>query len=102
VYDALKAILVNDLQVRADDITPTASCVEVGLDSLTVIELASALRTRLSIEIHEYELQELATVGEVVRLMEGRRTAADAEPAEPRHPLESSCQRHDCVRPSMT
>jgi acyl carrier protein len=84
MYHALKAILVDDLHVRAEDVTPTASCVEVGLDSLTVVELSGVLSSKLGITVQDYELLELATVGDVARLMEERRPAADAEPAEPR------------------
>jgi acyl carrier protein len=84
VYNVLKSILVDNLQMRAEDITPTASCVEVGLDSLTVVELSSVLGSRLDIEIHDYELLELATVGDIARLMEERRFAAANGPADTR------------------
>lgn len=81
MYNVLKTILVDDLQMRAEDITPTASCIEVGLDSLTVVELSSLLGSRLDIEIRDYELLELATVGDIARLMEERRFAAVDGPA---------------------
>lgn len=74
MYQTLKSILVNDLQMRAEDITPTATCVDVGLDSLAVMELSSTLVSRLGIQIDAYELLELATVGDVARLMEERCT----------------------------
>jgi acyl carrier protein len=74
VYEVLKTILVDDLQVQADDITPASSCVDVGLDSLTMVELASVASNRLGIEIHDYELRELATVGDIARLMGERGT----------------------------
>lgn len=83
MYNLLKTILVDSLQMRAEDITPTASCIEVGLDSLTVAELSSLLISRFDIEICDYELLELATVGDVARLMEERRFAA-ASPADTR------------------
>lgn len=79
MYEVLKGILVNDLHLRTEDLTPTAGCSEVGLDSLTVLELSEALSGRLGIEIQDYELLELATIGDVVRLME-ERLAATAEP----------------------
>ncbi|GEM_PF-1878726 len=84
MYDVLKNILVDDLQTRAEDITPAATCVEVGLDSLTVLELSSALSSKLGIEIHDYELLELATVADIARLMAERHYAAAGRPAEPR------------------
>jgi acyl carrier protein len=84
VFDVLKSILVDDLQIRADDITSAVNCTEAGLDSLTVTELSSLLRSRLGIEIHDYELLELGTVGDIANLMEQRCLAAAGDPAEPR------------------
>jgi acyl carrier protein len=40
-----------------------ATCAEVGLDPLAVMELSSALMSRLGIQIQACELQELSTVG---------------------------------------
>ena len=82
MYEVLKRILVDDLYLRTEDITPAAGCAEVGLDSLTAAELSSVLSDRLGIEIHDYELLELATVGDVARLMEQRRLAEPVDPAE--------------------
>lgn len=81
MYEVLKRILVDDLFLRMEDVTPAAGCVEVGLDSLTAVELSSVLSSRLGIEIHDYELLELATVGDIARLMEERRPAESAEAA---------------------
>jgi acyl carrier protein len=81
VYEVLKTILVDELQVSAEDITPTASCVEVGLDSLSMVELASVASSRLGIKIYDYELMELATVGDIARLMSERGVATASEAA---------------------
>ena len=83
MFNVLKSVLVEELQAREEDITPAASCVEVGLDSLTAAELSVVLRGRLGIVICDYELLELATVGDIARLMEERRFAAGG-PADPR------------------
>jgi acyl carrier protein len=86
VFEVLKRILVDDLQMRAQDISPAVSCAEVGVDSLAVAELASVLTSRLNIEIHDYELLELRTVGDIADLVQERCSAAaeEREPAEPR------------------
>ncbi|MFD4371335.1 acyl carrier protein [Streptomyces sp. NPDC058486] len=73
MYDALKDILVGDLHVREEDVTPTATREEVGLDSLAVLELATALHERLGIEVHDYELLDADTLADVARLMAERR-----------------------------
>jgi len=72
LYEILKGILVDDLQARADDLSPTTSCTAAGLDSLTVVELSGILNSKLGIEIHDYELLELDTVGDIALLIEER------------------------------
>lgn len=72
MYEDLKGILVEDLQVRAEDVDPAATREQVGLDSLAVLELASVLGDRFGIEIHDYELIEAGTVGEIARLVGDR------------------------------
>ncbi|MFC7534635.1 acyl carrier protein [Actinoplanes sp. GCM10030250] len=76
MFDVLKRILVDDLQIRAEDITPAVKRTEVGIDSLAVTELATVLNSRLGIEIHDYELLELRTVGDIADLMDERCSAA--------------------------
>ncbi|MGY3677851.1 acyl carrier protein [Streptomyces sp. TE33382] len=73
VYDVLKDILVGELHVREEDVVPTATREEVGLDSLAVQELATALNERLGIEVHDYELLDAGTLADVARLMAQRR-----------------------------
>ncbi|BCJ69317.1 acyl carrier protein [Polymorphospora rubra] len=76
MYEVLKAILVEDLHMRAEDVRPTASRAEVGLDSLAAVELAAALNSRLGIAVQDYEVLEAVTVADVVRLMEQRRSGS--------------------------
>jgi acyl carrier protein len=83
VFEVLKEILIDDFEMRAGDIVPAASRAEVGLDSLAAVGLSSVLDSRLGIQIHDYELLELATVGDVARLMEERLIAARAGSVEP-------------------
>jgi acyl carrier protein len=73
MYDVLRGILVDDLQMKAEDVSPTAGREEVGLDSLVAVELSALLRGRLGIEIDDYELMDADTVADVARLMEQRR-----------------------------
>jgi acyl carrier protein len=72
VFEQLRTILIDDLQVRAEDITPTARRAEVGLDSLAVVELSSVIGQRLGIQVADYELLELATVGDIATLLKRR------------------------------
>ncbi|WP_247683040.1 acyl carrier protein [Micromonospora sp. D93] len=72
MFDQLKAILVEDLQMRTEDVVATADRVEVGLDSLAVVELSDLLSKRLDIHVSDYELLELATVGDIAELVAER------------------------------
>ncbi|SCF29127.1 acyl carrier protein [Micromonospora matsumotoense] len=72
MFDQLKAILVEDLQMRTEDVVATADRAEVGLDSLTVVELSALLSQRLDIQVSDYELLELATVGDIADLVAER------------------------------
>lgn len=58
--------------MRTEDVVATADRAEVGLDSLAVVELSALLSKRLDIEISDYELLELATVGDIADLVAER------------------------------
>ncbi|MFI7079634.1 acyl carrier protein [Micromonospora sp. NPDC049903] len=72
MFDELKTILVEDLQMRTEDVVATADRIEVGLDSLAVVELSDLLSRRLDIHVSDYELLELATVGDIAELVAER------------------------------
>lgn len=74
MYDILRDILVESLQVRAEDVQPTATREEIGLDSLAVLELAILLTERLGVQVHDYELLDAVTVNDVAHLVAERRS----------------------------
>ncbi len=69
MYEQLKSILVDDLQLKADKIRPETTLEETGLDSLGVVELSLVLGKRFGIEISDDELLEAATVAGVADLL---------------------------------
>lgn len=75
MYETLKTILVDDLQLMEADIRPDARHEEVGLDSLAFVELSLALSKRLDLEISDDELLDTATVADIADLI-SRRTSA--------------------------
>jgi acyl carrier protein len=77
VFEVLRDILIEELQISAEAITPTATRTEVGLDSVAVLELAAVLNSRLGIEVHDYELLDAVTVADVAELVEERSAALD-------------------------
>ena len=74
MYDLLKTIMIEDLQLDTAGVYPGASREDAGLDSLAVVELSMVLSERHGIPITDDELLELATVAEIAQLMEQRTT----------------------------
>lgn len=76
MYELLRGVLIESLQLRAEDVQPTATREEIGLDSLAVLELAALLNERFGIQVHDYELLDAVTVADVAQLVAERRSGA--------------------------
>lgn len=76
MYDLLKTIMIENLQLDADSVYPGASREDAGLDSLAVVELSMVLSQRLGVDITDDELLELKTVADIAQLMEQRSAGA--------------------------
>jgi acyl carrier protein len=72
MYELLKTIMIEDLQLDANAVSPDASREDAGLDSLAMVDLSVALSRRLGIDISDDQLFELKTVADIARLMEQR------------------------------
>ena len=69
--DRIKKILVDQLGVNADQITPEAKFIEdLGADSLDTVELVMALEEEFGNEIPDEEAEKLTTVGDVIQYIE--------------------------------
>jgi acyl carrier protein len=76
MFDTLKEILVHKLKVSPEQVVPEATKEDVELDSLAVVELSLVLDKEFSIVISDDELLEVATIGDMARLMEERSAKA--------------------------
>jgi acyl carrier protein len=72
VYELLKTIMIEDLQLDASAVTPDANREDAGLDSLAMVDLSVALSRRLGVDIPDDELLELKTVAEIAQLLQRR------------------------------
>ncbi|MBM3878620.1 MAG: acyl carrier protein [Verrucomicrobia bacterium] len=71
VEQRVKAIIVEQLNVNADQVTPEAKFIEdLGADSLDVVELVMALEEEFGHEIPDEEAEKLLTVGDVIKYIE--------------------------------
>ena len=69
--DRIKKIVVDQLGVNADQITPEAKFIEdLGADSLDTVELVMALEEEFGNEIPDEEAEKLTTVGDVIQYIE--------------------------------
>jgi acyl carrier protein len=67
----VKDIIVEQLGVKPDQVTPEAKFVEdLGADSLDIVELIMALEEEFGIEVPDEQAEKLLNVGDVVKYIE--------------------------------
>lgn len=73
VFDRVKKIIVEQLGVEEDEVTPEASFVEdLGADSLDVMELVMALEEEFDMQISDEDAEKIRTVGDAVNYIQER------------------------------
>jgi acyl carrier protein len=71
--DKVKEIIVEQLGVNAEQVTPTASFIEdLGADSLDQVELVMAFEEAFGAEIPDEDAEKLTTVGAVITYLKGK------------------------------
>lgn len=67
IEDRVKDIIVDQLGVNADQVTPEAKFVEdLGADSLDTVELVMAFEEEFDIEVPDEEAEKLQSVADVI------------------------------------
>ncbi|MBI2870353.1 MAG: acyl carrier protein [Candidatus Omnitrophica bacterium] len=71
VEDKVKAIIVEQLGVKSEEINPQSSFVDdLGADSLDTVELVMALEEEFGIEIPDEDAERITTVGDAIKYIE--------------------------------
>ncbi len=73
VFDKVKELIAEQLDVKADDITEASSIQDdLGADSLDVVDLVMALEDEFEVEIPEDQVENIKTVGDIVKFIEDK------------------------------
>jgi acyl carrier protein len=73
IEDRVKDIIVKDLGVNPEQVTPEAKFIEdLGADSLDTVELVMAIEQELSVEVPDEDAEKLEKVGDVIRYVEDK------------------------------
>ena len=71
VFDKIKDIIVEQLDVEEDAVTMEASITDdLGADSLDVVDLVMSIEESFDVEIPDEEVENIKTVGSLVSYIE--------------------------------
>jgi len=71
LFDEVKEVIVEQLNVAPEEVKPEAKFVEdLGADSLDVVEMIMALEEKFEIEIPDSEAENIQTVQDVIDYIE--------------------------------
>ena len=71
VFDKIKEIIVDQLDVDEDKVTTNANIQDdLGADSLDVVDLIMSLEEEFDVEIPDEAVENIKTVGDVVKYIE--------------------------------
>lgn len=74
VEEKVKGIIVEQLGVEEDEVTPTASFAEdLGADSLDQVELVMALEEEFNLEISDEEAEKIKTVQDAINYIQSHK-----------------------------
>ena len=73
VFDKVKKIIVDQLDVEEDKVTEAASITDdLGADSLDVVDLVMSFEEEFDIEIPDDQVEKIKTVGDIVKFIEDK------------------------------
>lgn len=71
MFDKVKSILVDELQLKEADITPEAELVnDLGINSLELADLIMVCEEKFNIEIKDEDIRKFTTVGDICAYLE--------------------------------
>ena len=75
ISERVKSIIVEQLGVSLEEVTPQASFIEdLGADSLDIVELIMALEEEYDMEIPDEDAEKIQTVDDVIKYIQGKQS----------------------------
>jgi acyl carrier protein len=75
ISERVKSIIVEQLGVSLEEVTPQASFIEdLGADSLDIVELIMALEEEYDLEIPDEDAEKIQTVEDVTKYIQGKQS----------------------------
>lgn len=71
VFEKVKAIIIDQLDVEEDKVTMSASISDdLGADSLDIVDLVMSLEEEFDLEIPDDQVENIKSVGDIVKYIE--------------------------------
>jgi acyl carrier protein len=75
ISERVKSIIVEQLGVSLEEVTPQASFIEdLGADSLDIVELIMALEEEYDLEIPDEDAEKIQTVDDVTKYIQAKQS----------------------------
>ena len=73
VFEKLREILADELELTEDEITMESNLVEdLGADSMVVVDLIMSIEDEFGVEVPDEDVENMKSVGDAVRYIEAK------------------------------
>ncbi len=72
VESKVKGIISEQLEVSVDKLSPETTFEDIDADSLDIVELVMALEEEFDMEISDQEIENIKSVGDVIKYIESK------------------------------
>ncbi len=75
IFEKLKEMVVNQIGIKADNITPTSDIInDLGCDSLDIVDMLMTIEVEYGLTVNDEDVAKLKTVEDVVNFIEANRS----------------------------